>query len=398
MAAAGTILLAAAGAASEADASEIPAFARKYKVSCNLCHNPFPTLTDFGETFAGNGFRFAPNEDPRDTINTGDDLLELPRDLPLAIRLDAYARAYTNGDLATDFQTPYNLKILTGGAISEKLSYYLYFFLYERGEVGGIEDAFIQVNDLGGKPIDVAVGQFQVSDPMFKRELRLEYQDYAVYRARVGLQPADLTYDRGVMAAADIGNVTVTGEVVNGNGKGEAEPNRRLDNDVFKSFFGHATADLGQYLRVGAMGYWGRQEGAPDETSPLVENTVWMAGADATIAAGNVEINAQYIHREDDAPMFAVGEPTVQTDGGFAEILIRPPQSRWYAVGLYNLVRSDQPMLNVRLGGPSNTDRYETATAGVGYLAQRNFRLLGEFTWDIEQKGTRWTIGLVTAF
>ena len=60
--------------------------------------------------------------------------------------------------------------------------------------MGGIEDAFIYVNDVGGKPVDLAVGQFQVSDPLFKRELRLEYQDFAIYRARVGLQPADLTF------------------------------------------------------------------------------------------------------------------------------------------------------------------------------------------------------------
>jgi hypothetical protein len=379
-------------------AHEIPAFARKYKVSCNLCHNPFPTLTEFGETFAGNGFRFAASEEPRDTINTGDELLQLARDIPLAIRLDAYVRAYTDGDVATDFQSPYNLKILTGGTISNKLSYYLYFFLFERGEVGGIEDAFIQVNDVGGAPFDVAVGQFQVSDPMFKRELRLEYQDYAVYRARVGLQPADLTYDRGVMAVADVGNFTLTGEIVNGNGKGEAEPNRRLDNDPFKSLFGHATANLGPYLRVGGMGYWGRQEGAPDEISPLVENTVWMVGADATISAGAVELNAQYIHREDDAPTFSASEETARVDGGFAELLVRPPQSRWYLVGLYNLVHSDRPLLNVRLGGPSGLERYETITGGVGYLARTNFRLLGEFTWDMEQDQTRWTLGLVTAF
>ncbi|MCL7965905.1 MAG: hypothetical protein M8857_02250, partial [marine benthic group bacterium] len=56
---------------------EIPAFARKYGVSCNLCHMPFPKLTEFGETFAGNGFQFAVDEPPRDTIDTGDPLLQL---------------------------------------------------------------------------------------------------------------------------------------------------------------------------------------------------------------------------------------------------------------------------------------------------------------------------------
>ena len=38
------------------DANAIPAFARKYRTTCATCHAPFPRLTPFGETFAGNGF------------------------------------------------------------------------------------------------------------------------------------------------------------------------------------------------------------------------------------------------------------------------------------------------------------------------------------------------------
>ena len=82
--------------------------------------------------------------------------------------------------METDLQTPLNLKILSGGPISNKISYYFYFFLFERGEIGGVEDAFVYFNDIANVPVDAAVGQFQVSDAMFKRELRLEYQDYAI--------------------------------------------------------------------------------------------------------------------------------------------------------------------------------------------------------------------------
>ncbi len=392
------LLVISSSVASTVSATEIPAFARKYRVSCNLCHDPFPALTEFGEAFAGNGFRIAPGEEPRDTIGTGDGLLQLSRELPLAIRLEAYAQAYTNGSFATDFQTPYNLKVLSGGTISKKLSYYFYFFLFERGEIAGIEDAFIHVNDIGGAPLDLAIGQFQISDPIFKRELRLEYQDYAVYRTHVGSQSADLTYDRGIMASLDVAGFTVTGEILNGNGKGEAEPNLRLDNDLFKTVFGHVTTNVGQNLRVGGTGYLGKSEGAVDEASPIVKNTVWMAGADATITAGSLELNAQYLHREDNHPTFDATEETVQTDGGFVEMIIRPPQSRWYFLGLYNYIRSDEPILDARLGGPSDVDRHQTLTGGLGYQWRRNARLMGEFTWDVEQHETRWTIGFVSAF
>ncbi len=380
-----------------ASADAIPAFARKYRVSCQLCHNPAPTLNDFGETFAGNGFRFSAGEAPRDTVDTGDALLELLQTVPLAVRMDAYVQAFTNG-FATDLKTPYNMKILSGGALFKGVSYYFYFFLFERGEVGGVEDAFVYFNDIGGAPIDIQVGQFQVSDPMFKRELRLEFEDYAVYRARVGDAPQDLTYDRGISAMWDISELTLTGTVVNGNGRGPDNENRRLDNDAPKDFFGHLNWPVLPNLRVGAMGYYGRQDLDEAAGEPSIEDKLWMVGADATLSLGEVEINAQYIHRKDENPTFTEGGPEAKTDGGFLEAIYRLRNSRWYVLGLYNYVYCDQPLLNVRLGGPDNVRKYHTVTGGVGWIWRRNLRTLFEGGWDIEQESTRWTAGLSLAF
>ncbi len=376
---------------------EIPAFARKYRVSCNMCHNPVPLTTDFGNTFAANGFRFASGEQPRDTINTGDDLLDLPNNLPLAIRIDLYAQGITNGDVGTDWKTPYNIKLMSGGTLSKKLSYYLYFFLFERGEIGGLEDAYIHYNNIADAEIDVMVGQFQVSDPMFKREIRLSFQDYVIYRAEVGLQPADLTYDRGIMVPATFGGITATGLIINGNGKGEAQEDLQLDNNFAKNFFGHVTGDIAPWLRLGAMGYAGKENGSVGG-APEVTNKLWMLGADATLSFGDFEINAQYIHREDDHPNFGVTDEVAKTNGGFAEVIWRPNQSRWYALALYNRIDCNQPLLNVRLGVPTDLTRYQTMTGGLGYVLRRNFRLMGEATWDTEREAALWTLGLVTAF
>ncbi len=379
-------------------ATAIPAFARKYGVTCSLCHNPAPRLTAFGEGFAGHGFRMAAAEPARDTTDTGDPLLELARDVPLALRVDAYIRGYTAGETSTDLQTPYALKLLSGGTLSSKLSYYLYFFLFERGEVGGIEDAFLHVNDIGNVPVDLAVGQFQVSDPLFKRELRLEIDDYAIYRARLGAQTVDLTYDRGIMGIADVAGFTLSAEVVNGNGRGAAQPDRRLDDNAFKNLFGHLTRELGPNLRLGVLGYYGRARGVSATAIDTVVNTTWMVGGDATIALGPVELNGQFLHREDDAPTFAAGETTVTLDGGFAELIVAPPQSRWYGVALYNLIDASAPLLDVRLGGAVPVDRYHTVTGGLGYLVRRNVRVYGEATWDIELETGRFGLGVTAGF
>jgi hypothetical protein len=373
-------------------ASHIPVFARRYKVSCSLCHNPIPKLTPFGEQFAANGYRFSAAEEPRDTINTGDALLSLVKEFPVAMRLDAYAQVYSGGRAATDFQTPYGLKVLSSGTFSKKLSYYFYAFLFERGEIGGVEDAFVQVNDIGNKPVDVIVGQFQVSDPLFKRELRLEFEDYAVYRARLGEVPVDLTYDRGLMASADVVGFALTGQVLNGNGRGAAQSDRKFDRDPFKSFSLHLSRDVTKWLRLGAFGYTGKTE------SEGIRNQTKMFGFDATVGGGTVELNGQYLHRTDDRPTFNTLEPRAALDGGFAELIVRPQRSQWYGFGLYNLVTADRPLLDVRLGTAGGGRRYETVSAGIGRVERRNFRWTAEATYDFGQENVRWTLGIVTAF
>jgi hypothetical protein len=93
-----------------------------------------------------------------------------------------------------------------------------------------------------------------------------------------------------------------------------------------------------------------------------------MIGGDATITAGSIELNAQFIHREDDNPTFTAGEETAKTDGGFAELVIHPAGSRWYGIALYNLIDANRPLLDPRLGGPAGVDRYHAFTGGAGYL------------------------------
>src|SRR5690554_5963527 len=173
----------------------IPAFARKYRVTCSVCHTTVPSLNDFGERFASNGFEFMPGETPQDTIATGDELLRLLERINFAFRVDSYVNsrsARRAGGPSVDMQFPYGIKLLTGGPIANRVSYYMYFFMSERGEVAGLEDAYLQFTDIGGSGVSVMVGQFQASDPLMKRELRLEYEDYQPYRVRVGEVNTDL--------------------------------------------------------------------------------------------------------------------------------------------------------------------------------------------------------------
>ncbi|MGW8284027.1 MAG: hypothetical protein ACWGON_12070, partial [Gemmatimonadota bacterium] len=332
--------------------AEIPAFARKYKVSCNLCHMPFPKLTEFGETFAGNGFQFSTEEQPRDTIDTGDPLLQLVRDIPLAIRFDGYSQGISDPQadrVSNDLAFPWGVKLLSGGVLAKNVSWYMYFFLSERGEIAGLEDAFLQFTDMWGSGVSMIVGQFQVSDPLFKRELRLEFEDYMLYRVRVGDARADLTYDRGLMAyGSPWKNGDLVGGIVNGQGLSEATDVRQYDRDPGKNLFLRYSHSLGA-LRIGAFGFFG------DEKADGVRNETWIFGSDATVTLGDLwEVNGQYLYRTDDNPFFGLDGAPIDTEvqSVLAELLWWPAgrAGRWTLSALYNWVDSDQDVVTLRVG------------------------------------------------
>ncbi len=397
-----------------ATAKNIPAFARKYGVSCSLCHAPVPRLTAFGEKFAANGFEMLPGEPPRDTINTGDPLLRLQNTLPLAIRMDMYAAAYSHtrpGQSAADLQTPWVIKLLSGGQVADKISYYAYFLLTERGEVAGLEDAYVQFTDVANTGVSVIVGQFQVSDPIFKRELRLSYEDYQQFRVRVGEASPDLTYDRGVMAMMspwEGGDVSV--QLINGHGLNTADVNRQFDRNTPKNVVLRLSQKWGP-VRVGGLGYHG------DERSSGYTNTIAVYGPDATVELGSIgTLNAQFLRRLDSDPFYgscssAVPCPgdvttpySTTVDAAFAEATFWPngPTSRLYFTSSYNWVYSSRPVISLRLGeqasAPGYMSKYNAVSGGAHYWFRRNVRLMGELGYDFQREQGRLIAGTVLAF
>jgi hypothetical protein len=267
----------------------------------------------------------------------------------------------------------------------------------EHGEVAGLEDAYLQFTDMFGSGFDLLVGQFQVSDPMFKRELRLEVEDYAVYRLRVGDVRADLTYDRGLMLARSALGGDLALMVVNGTGLDASNEFRLYDRDRYKNVMGHYSRDVGP-VRLGAFGYYGIEEGENGLNSDIV-----MFGSDATLGLGSIgELNVQWLWRTDDNPFFAADPPAddIEVNGGFAEVILWPqgPAGRLFFTALYNQVESDGPAFQVRLGEQDLLDTYRFGALGTSYLLSRSLRGIAEAGWDFEREEARITVGAMAAF
>ncbi len=358
-------------------ADAIPAFARKYQISCQVCHSPaMPRLKGFGEEFAGNGFRMTEYESPRYFIPAGDEKLSLLRELPLAIRMDGFVSYNFNDAGQSDFSSPYVLKILSGGELSDKLSYYFYFLFNERGSIAGVEDAFLMYRDLFGTGVSFYIGQFQASDPLFKGELRYTLEPYKIYGAAPGNSLADLKYDRGIILERDFKTgTTVVAQILNGCGIGEAGVGYLFDNDKYKNFMGRITQSIGANLSIGIFGYTGRELLAdPGSVSENITNDLTMIGPDISLNFGDKFVfNMQYIRRIDSQVYTEPGlvQNDLTTDGGFVEVIFSPKgdMSNWYLTGLANIVDSDLDELD-----------YKSATLHVGYLLRRNVRLVTEFT------------------
>ncbi len=368
-------------------AEAMPGFARKYKMSCTTCHAPFPRLKAYGDEFAARGFRLEQGQEPtRAYTDTGDGLLLLQKEVPIGFRMEGFASWKEDAVAEDDFEWPWAWKILSGGPLSKTASYYFYFIV-ERGEVAGLEDAYIQLNQVFGLPVDVIAGQFQICDPLFKRETRLERSDYDIYKTSVGESGLDLTYDRGLILGTTVpGDIDVLLQIVNGNGIGAVDEDRNFDNDNYKNGALRLARMFGD-IRVGAFGYYGKQK---DEAGS--RNEVFYFGPDLIVPIQDrAEINIQYLERRDDNPMFEDVQPgeSLETRGGFVEAHYFPEghDGRWVLSALYNKVDSDD----------DGADR-ESVSFTVNRLLARNLRLLGEVAYDVDEERSRATVGLISAF
>ncbi|MFC1725837.1 hypothetical protein ACFL4T_09430 [candidate division KSB1 bacterium] len=357
--------------------AKIPAFARKYGYSCKTCHNPFPRLKAYGNDFAAAGFK--EKEEPRSAYkDSGDDKLTLMRDLPLSLRMDVYFQYNSGSEVKTDLKTPYILKLLSGGHIAPNIGYYLYFFFSERGEVAGIEDAFLHFSNLFGTGLDVIAGQFQVSDPLLKRELRLTYEDYMLYKIKPGFSNANLTYDRGLVFTYGLPSHTdLTFQILNGNGKPEADEEHNFDTDSEKAFAFRVSQEA-KFFRVGGFYYYAK------ETLNSRKNTVKWYGPDITVGNDVFNFEYQYLIRKDNNPWFLSNPLNNEIKSQVAEFTYKPKgdESDWYSVLLYNKIQNE----------------YESFTANYIYMVRRNVKFLVEFTRDIQFKKNRLIVGLISGF
>jgi len=248
-------------------------------------------------------------------------------------------------------------------------------------------------HDFLGSGVNFYMGQFQVSDPLFKGELRYTLEPYKIYSAAPGSSSIDLKYDRGIIFEKDFKTgTTLVGEIVNGCGIGEANDQYLFDKDKYKNFMLRINQSISKYISIGIFGYTGKE--VVSDPFSVTDSEIKMFGPDLTIDIDEkLIINAQYVRRIDSRVF--MGSPStvendVMTSGMFTEIIYAPKgdMSKWYLTGLFNWVESDYDDLD-----------YTSATLHAGYLLRRNMRVVGEFTQVTNPVlYGKVNVGIITAF
>jgi hypothetical protein len=108
----------------------------------------------------------------------------------------------------------------------------------------------------------------------------------------------------------------------------EAGGDRLYDRDKLKNLALHVSQELGP-VRLGGFGYWGRER-AEGRTDRIL---IW--GPDATLSpTRNVEVNLQFLRREDTDPLLDTDGASSMVNSAFGEVVVGPmcADGRWYVI------------------------------------------------------------------
>lgn len=317
-------------------ANAMPAFARKYKLGCNVCHTLYPQLNRFGRDFRDNGFRM-PDEIEKvlkkrsGTAPTGsageagagqsqdeeDFWSFIPNDVPFAIQAKAHNLINPKGDIKSDFQIE-ELQLQAAGTLTPRISYYLHHHLAEEGEPGELYTGWVRFNNLAGSNwFNVTVGQVELPLSFSPEIERLSVFEYLAFDRTLGANPFNLaTPQLGIQYFGQSeGGTKVWLGVANGVGLAVNEATETFDNNSFKDFYGRVTREMGEHY-VGGFAYFGRGRGQFSDGDAFNDNFVRFGG-DALVNLGQVIVYGSGLYARDDNPL-GTGERR-SLFGGFVE-------------------------------------------------------------------------------
>ena len=365
-------------------ASAIPSFARKYGLPCSACHEAWPMLNNFGQTFKDNGYQLGNGKDSP--------IYQDASYWPIMFRTTPIWHRESNNRRAVDV-VPGNplggvveravttsgfdlssLDIITAGTLSNNISFFVQPYINTSGTTSLVQ-TWVRLDNLAGSPwLNLKVGKFEL-DELISQEriltLSANGSSYANYfftplgdnNVFTGIGGTQLGVELLGHSANDYTRYSVS-VLSSNNGITGLTSNNTYD--VYANFNQAFEVPKLGMQRVGVYGYFGQSPtyfqtsgGRPIPGTGTGNRSFYRAGAYGQWYVGKFDLQTFFMHGQDNVflgnsvpsnqpaslPLGAAG-PT--WNGGFGEIHYNY-NPRFILTGRYEVIRmSRQANPNIR--------------------------------------------------
>ena len=112
---------------------------------------------------------------------------------------------------------------------------------------------------------------------------------------------------------------------MNGNGKAEADENKKFDQDSYKNFGIRVAQSIGDFLTIGGFYCYGKEKKIWEESIGYSGyNSFSYVGPDINFNAGPFELTVQYLMRNDDNVLLYENGSESTVNGILLHIWINP--------------------------------------------------------------------------
>jgi len=379
-------------------AHAIPAFARKYGLPCSACHEAWPMLNNFGQTFKDNGYQLGNERDAP--------IYQEPSYWPVMFRVTPMWHRETNERQAVDavpgsatsglVESTVNksgfdlggVDMITAGTLYKNISFFVQPFIGNNSIT--LAQAWARFDNLAGSRwLNVKMGKFELDEPISQERSLTLNNTGGLYYTYLFTPPGDNNFFGGIgfpqlgvellgHSANDYRRYSIAA-VSSNNGTPGLPTNQTFD--VYANFNQAFEAPWFGRQQIGVYGYFGQSptffqtaNGNPIPGTGMGNRSFYRVGAYGIWYVNKFDIYTFYTHGYDNVflgnsvpanqpaklPLGAAGPVW---NGGFVEVHYNP-NPRWIALGRYELNRMSR---EANPSTPGNSGNFDTWTVGYRY-------------------------------
>ena len=373
----------------------IPAFARKYGLPCSACHEAWPMLNNFGQTFKDNGYQLGNGRDAP--------VYQDPSYWPIMFRTTPVWHRESNKRQAVDvvpgnaasgqFESAVTtsgfdldgVDLITAGTLYKNISFFIQPFIGNNSIA--LSQAWARLDNLAGSHwLNLKLGKFELDEPISQERSLITNNTGAIYYNYFFTPPGDNNFFAGIgnpqlgvellgHSENDYTRYSVA-MVSDSNGSTGLPSNQAYD--VYANFNQSFEAPWFGRQQIGVYGFFGESPtyfqtsgGNPIPGTGTGNRTFYRLGAYGHWYVNKFDFYTFYLHGYDNVFLgnsvpsnqparLPVGAVAPVWNSGFVEGHYNPTP-RWIAIGKYELNRvSREANPNIR----SNVGNLDTWTVG----------------------------------